>query len=93
MVHERRGQSATASARHAAGAGGASRLPARFTDPLPKHAGLTREQQDKVVTEYYVSVGEDDEAIGQEDRLLDVRQGSATPQRSATRPAKALKSR
>ncbi|PYN76155.1 MAG: aldehyde ferredoxin oxidoreductase [Candidatus Rokuibacteriota bacterium] len=35
------------------------RLPARFSDPLPKHAGLTREQQDKIVTEYYVEQGWD----------------------------------
>src|SRR5437867_3822960 len=35
------------------------RLPARFSDPLPKHAGLTREQQDKVVTDYYVEQGWD----------------------------------
>jgi len=35
------------------------RLPARFSDPLPKHAGLTREQQDKVVTDYYVELGWD----------------------------------
>src|SRR6266508_2336525 len=35
------------------------RLPARFTDPLPKHAGLTSEQQDKVVTDYYVEQGWD----------------------------------
>jgi aldehyde:ferredoxin oxidoreductase len=33
------------------------RLPARFSDPLPKHAGLTREQQDKIVTDYYVEQG------------------------------------
>src|SRR6266571_4640118 len=35
------------------------RLPARFSDPLPKHSGLTREQQDKVVTDYYVELGWD----------------------------------
>ena len=35
------------------------RLPARFTDPLPKHAGLTREAQDKIVTDYYVEQGWD----------------------------------
>jgi aldehyde:ferredoxin oxidoreductase len=35
------------------------RLPARFSDPLPKHAGLTQEQQDKVVTDYYVEQGWD----------------------------------
>src|SRR5437773_1348489 len=28
-------------------------------DPLPKHAGLTREQQDKIVTDYYVEQGWD----------------------------------
>jgi aldehyde:ferredoxin oxidoreductase len=32
-------------------------LPKRFSDPLPKHAGLTEEQQAKVVTEYYVEQG------------------------------------
>jgi len=35
------------------------RLPARFSDPLPKHAGFSREQQDKVVTDYYVEQGWD----------------------------------
>jgi aldehyde:ferredoxin oxidoreductase len=35
------------------------RLPARFSEALPKHAGLTREQQDKIVTEYYVEYGWD----------------------------------
>jgi len=35
------------------------RLPARFSDSLPKHAGLTREQQDKIVTDYYVEQGWD----------------------------------
>src|SRR5262245_51097274 len=35
------------------------RLPARFSDPLPKHAGLSREQQDKIVTDYYVEQGWD----------------------------------
>jgi aldehyde:ferredoxin oxidoreductase len=35
------------------------RLPAHFSDPLPKHAGLTREQQDKIVTDYYVEQGWD----------------------------------
>ena len=35
------------------------RLPARFSDPLPKHAGLTRQQQDKIVTDYYVEQGWD----------------------------------
>jgi aldehyde:ferredoxin oxidoreductase len=37
------------------------RLPARFSEPLPKHAGLTREQQDKIVTDYYVEYGWDPE--------------------------------
>jgi aldehyde:ferredoxin oxidoreductase len=37
------------------------RLPARFTDPLPKHAGLTHQQQDKIVTDYYVEQGWDPE--------------------------------
>jgi len=35
------------------------RLPPRFSDPLPKHVGLTREAQDKVVTDYYVEQGWD----------------------------------
>jgi aldehyde:ferredoxin oxidoreductase len=35
------------------------RLPERFSEPLPKHAGLTREQQDKIVTDYYVEYGWD----------------------------------
>jgi aldehyde:ferredoxin oxidoreductase len=35
------------------------RLPARFSDPLPKHAGLSSEQQDKIVTDYYVEQGWD----------------------------------
>jgi len=35
------------------------RLPARFSDPVPKHAGLTREQQEKIVTDYYVEQGWD----------------------------------
>src|SRR5215475_1332542 len=37
------------------------RLPARFTDPLPKHAGLTSEAQARIVTEYYVEQGWDPE--------------------------------
>jgi len=35
------------------------RLPARFSDPLPKHAGFTSEQQAKIVTDYYVEQGWD----------------------------------
>ena len=35
------------------------RLPPRFSDPLPKHAGLTRAQQEKIVTDYYVEQGWD----------------------------------
>jgi aldehyde:ferredoxin oxidoreductase len=35
------------------------RLPARFSDPLPKHAGLTTEQQNKIVTDYYIEQGWD----------------------------------
>ena len=35
------------------------RLPVRFTDPLPKHAGFSPEQQDKIVTDYYVEQGWD----------------------------------
>jgi aldehyde:ferredoxin oxidoreductase len=35
------------------------RLPARFTTPLPKHAGFTALQQDKVVSDYYVEQGWD----------------------------------
>jgi aldehyde:ferredoxin oxidoreductase len=37
------------------------RLPPRFSDPLPKHAGLTMEQQAKVVTDYYIEQGWDPE--------------------------------
>jgi aldehyde:ferredoxin oxidoreductase len=33
------------------------RLPKRFSDPLPKHAGLTEDQQAKIVTDYYVEQG------------------------------------
>ncbi|HEV8143018.1 MAG TPA: aldehyde ferredoxin oxidoreductase family protein [Methylomirabilota bacterium] len=35
------------------------RLPPRFSEPLPKHAGLTKEQQEKIVTDYYVEYGWD----------------------------------
>jgi len=35
------------------------RLPARFSEPLPKHAGLTHEMQDQIVTDYYVEYGWD----------------------------------
>jgi aldehyde:ferredoxin oxidoreductase len=35
------------------------RLPERFTEPLPKHAGVTHEAQDKIVTDYYVEYGWD----------------------------------
>jgi len=35
------------------------RLPARFSEPLPKHAGLTAEQQARIVTDYYVEQGWD----------------------------------
>jgi aldehyde:ferredoxin oxidoreductase len=35
------------------------RLPQRFSEPLPKHAGLTQEQQEKIVTDYYVEYGWD----------------------------------
>ena len=34
-------------------------LPPRFSEKLPKHSGLTREQLDKIVTEYYVEQGWD----------------------------------
>jgi len=34
-------------------------LPRRFSEKLPKHAGLTGEQLDKIVTEYYVEQGWD----------------------------------
>jgi aldehyde:ferredoxin oxidoreductase len=37
------------------------RLPARFSEDLPKHAGLTTEQQGAIVTEYYVKQGWDPE--------------------------------
>jgi aldehyde:ferredoxin oxidoreductase len=39
------------------------RLPPRFSEPLPKHAGLTKEQQEKIVSDYYVEYGWD-EATG-----------------------------
>ncbi|MBI2206653.1 MAG: aldehyde ferredoxin oxidoreductase family protein [Candidatus Rokubacteria bacterium] len=35
------------------------RLPARFEEPLPKHAGFSREAQEKIVTDYYVEYGWD----------------------------------
>ena len=35
------------------------RLPDRFAEPLPKHAGVPREAQDKIVTDYYVEYGWD----------------------------------
>jgi aldehyde:ferredoxin oxidoreductase len=35
------------------------RLPPRFSDPLPKHAGLSPEQQAKTVSDYYVEQGWD----------------------------------
>src|SRR5438132_7804110 len=35
------------------------RLPERFSEPLPKHPGLARELQDKIVTDYYVEYGWD----------------------------------
>jgi aldehyde:ferredoxin oxidoreductase len=35
------------------------RLPKRFSDPLPKHVGLTEAQQAAIVTEYYVEQGWD----------------------------------
>jgi aldehyde:ferredoxin oxidoreductase len=35
------------------------RLPPRFSEALPKHAGLTQEQQDRIVTDYYVEYGWD----------------------------------
>jgi aldehyde:ferredoxin oxidoreductase len=34
-------------------------LPPRFSDPLPKHAGLTEAEQAKIVTDYYVELGWD----------------------------------
>jgi aldehyde:ferredoxin oxidoreductase len=37
------------------------RLPKRFADPLPKHAGVTPELQRKIVTDYYVEYGWDKE--------------------------------
>ena len=37
------------------------RLPARFSEPLPKHQGLPREMLDKIVTDYYVEYGWDRE--------------------------------
>ena len=38
---------------------GDDRLPARFSEALPKHAGLTRGQQEQIVTEYYTEQGWD----------------------------------
>ena len=35
------------------------RLPPRFSEDLPKHKGLTREQQETIVTDYYVEYGWD----------------------------------
>jgi len=35
------------------------RLPPRFSEDLPKHKGLTAEQQDEIVTNYYVEYGWD----------------------------------
>jgi aldehyde:ferredoxin oxidoreductase len=35
------------------------RLPPRFEEPLPKHAGFGREAQEKIVTDYYVEYGWD----------------------------------
>ena len=37
------------------------RLPPRFSEDLPKHKGLTAEQQSAIVTEYYVKQGWDSE--------------------------------
>jgi aldehyde:ferredoxin oxidoreductase len=37
------------------------RLPARFSEDLPKHKGLTAEQQSAIVTEYYAKQGWDSE--------------------------------
>ncbi len=37
------------------------RLPARFGEALPKHGGLTPDQLDKIVTDYYVEQGWDPE--------------------------------
>ncbi len=37
------------------------RLPRRFSEDLPKHAGLTQPQLDKIVTDYYVEQGWDAE--------------------------------
>jgi aldehyde:ferredoxin oxidoreductase len=38
------------------------RLPARFSEDLPKHKGLTAEQQGAIVVEYYVKQGWDPES-------------------------------
>jgi aldehyde:ferredoxin oxidoreductase len=35
------------------------RLPPRFSEPLPKHAGVSHEMQDDIVTKYYVEYGWD----------------------------------
>jgi aldehyde:ferredoxin oxidoreductase len=37
------------------------RLPPRFAEPLPKHPGLTAEQLERIVTDYYVEHGWDPE--------------------------------
>jgi aldehyde:ferredoxin oxidoreductase len=35
------------------------RLPARFSEPLPKHPGFPREAQEEIVTSYYIEYGWD----------------------------------
>jgi aldehyde:ferredoxin oxidoreductase len=35
------------------------RLPKRFSEDLPKHKGLTEEELEKIVTDYYVEQGWD----------------------------------
>ena len=56
------------------------RLPARFSDPLPKHAGLSSEAQAKIVTEYYVEQGWDAETgvpTGETLRELEIEEDAA----------------
>jgi aldehyde:ferredoxin oxidoreductase len=58
------------------------RLPARFSDPLPKHAGLSSEQQDKILTDYYVEQGWDSVTgvpTAETIRALDIEEDAARP--------------
>ena len=55
------------------------RLPPRFSEPLPKHAGLTKEQVDTIVTDYYVEYGWDEAGVPTPDtvRRLQIEQDAA----------------